>query len=146
MTCEQLMTPDPACCIPSDSASRAAKLMKIGDVGSIPVCESRQSRRLIGIVTDRDLAIQVVADGRDPNTTLLKDVMTREPLCCNPSDDIQSALKSMQSHQVRRIPVVDSDGMLVGIISQADVATRIHQPERTAEVVEEISRPAGQVL
>ena len=69
MTCGEVMTPNPKCCLPSDNALRAARLMKIEDVGSLPVCSSGDSRRLVGIITDRDLALNVVAEGRDPNTT-----------------------------------------------------------------------------
>src|SRR5262247_4130221 len=108
MTCGDVMTKDPACCVPSDSTSRVAKMMKIQDIGSIPVCESRTSRRLVGIITDRDLALNIVAEGRDASSTQVRDVMTREPFTCTPGDDLQSALRSMQRHQVRRIPIVDN--------------------------------------
>jgi CBS domain-containing protein len=142
MTCANLMTKDPACCVPTDSAARAAKIMKTENVGSIPVCESRHSRKLVGIVTDRDLALHVVAEARDAAGTLVQDVMTREPFTCNPEDDLQKALDAMQSHQVRRIPVIDKSGQLIGIIAQADIATRGSEPEKTAETVEEISKPS----
>lgn len=143
MTCSDVMTKDPACCVPTDTASRAAKIMKTEDVGSIPVCESRQTHNLVGIVTDRDLALQVVAEGRDAGSTLVQDIMTRDPITCSPQDDVQKVLDAMESHQVRRIPVVDRSGHLVGIIAQADIATRCHQPEKTAEVVEEVSKPTS---
>src|SRR5215472_9743613 len=123
MTCGNVMTNDPSCCVPTESAARVAKMMKTENVGSIPVCESRHSRKLIGIVTDRDLALQIVAEGRDSQKTEVKDVMTKDPFTCRPEDDIQKALDAMQKHQVRRIPVVDQHGLLVGIIAQADVAT-----------------------
>jgi CBS domain-containing protein len=142
MTCAQVMTKDPACCVPTDSASRVAKIMKTEDVGSIPVCESQQSRKLVGIVTDRDLALHVVAEGRDANSTLAKDVMTRDPFTCLPEDDLQNALDAMEKQQVRRIPVLDRSGQLMGIIAQADIATRSETPEKTAEIVEEISKPS----
>ena len=142
MNCADVMTKDPACCAPSDNASRVAKIMKTEDVGSIPVCESRQNRKLLGIVTDRDLAIHVVAEGRDPNSTLVQDVMTKDPVTCSPQDDIQKVLDAMQSHKVRRIPVVDRGGQLAGIVAQADIATRHDQPAKTAETVGEISKPS----
>ena len=142
MTCGDVMTKDPVCCVPTDSASRVAKIMKTENVGSIPVCESRQSRRLIGIVTDRDLAIQVVAEGRDGTNTLVQEVMTREPVTCSPESDLQRALDAMQTQQVRRIPVVDRSGHLIGIIAQADIANRCGEAEKTAETVHEISKPS----
>jgi CBS domain-containing protein len=143
MTCEQVMTRNPQCCAPTDSATRVAKIMKIEDVGSVPVCGGRGSRRLMGIVTDRDLAIQIVADGRDPHTTAVQDIMTREPYTCRVDEDLETAIDRMESNQIRRIPVVDADGALAGIISQADIAIRGQDRDRTAEVVEEISRPSG---
>jgi CBS domain-containing protein len=141
MTCAEVMTRQPACCVPSDNVPRVARIMKAEDVGSIPVCESRGSRRLIGIVTDRDLVVEVVANSKDAGTTLVRDVMTRAPITCSPDDDLDQALDAMQTHQVRRIPVVDRNGQLVGIIAQADIATRSQEPEKTAETVEEISKP-----
>jgi CBS domain-containing protein len=143
MKCVDVMTKDPACCVPTDSAARVAKIMKIEDVGSIPVCESRKSRKLVGIVTDRDLALYVVAQERDPSSTLVQEVMTREPIACNPDDDVEKVLDAMQSHRIRRIPVIDRNGQLIGIIAQADIATRAGIPEKTAETVEEISQPSA---
>lgn len=142
MTCADVMSKDPACCVPTDSAARVAKIMKTENVGSVPVCESRKSRKLVGIVTDRDLALHIVAEERDAGSTLVQDVMTRDPISCRPTDDLQGALDGMQRHQVRRIPVIDRNGELVGIIAQADIATRGGEPKKTAKTVEEISRPA----
>jgi CBS domain-containing protein len=107
------------------------------------VCESRNSRKLIGIVTDRDLALQIVAEGRDGNKTQVEDVMTKDPFTCRPDDDIQKALSAMQERQVLRIPVVEREGQLLGIIAQADIATRAAQPEKIAETVQKISRAAA---
>jgi CBS domain-containing protein len=111
------------------------------DVGSVPIVDSHQSKKLTGIVTDRDLTLKVVAAGRDTRSTRVEDVMTRNPMTCRPQDDLQSALDTMAQMQVRRIPVVDNNGMIVGIIAQADVATRVEDPRKTAQVVEEISQP-----
>ena len=142
MKCKDVMTKAPTCCVPTDSVNRVAKVMKTEDVGSLPVCESRENRKLVGIVTDRDLALHVVAEGRDANTTRVQDVMTRDPFTCQPEDDLQDALDAMQTRQVRRIPVVDRGGQLIGIIAQADIATRAGKPEKTAETVEGISKPS----
>jgi CBS domain-containing protein len=143
MRCEEIMTRNPKCCAATDTAARAAKLMRIEDVGSVPVCGGGDSRRLVGIITDRDLALQVVAEGRDPNSTQVSSIMTREPFTCRLDENVEMAFDRMESNQVRRIPVVDRDGLLVGIISQADIALRCQNPEKTAEVVLEISQPAG---
>jgi CBS domain-containing protein len=142
MLCQELMTQNPTCCTPADTAMRAAKLMKIQDVGAIPVCSSRESRRLVGIITDRDLCLEVVAEGQEPGDTFVERCMTRNPITCRSDEDVDSALHRMEAHQIRRIPVVDSEGMLVGIISQADIATRTNSEEMTAALVEEVSRPS----
>ena len=139
MQCAEVMTNNPKYCFPNDSVSRVAKVMKIDDVGAVPVCHES---KLVGIVTDRDLALNVVAYARDPHTTKIEDVMTREPFACRPDDDVEKALDSMSLYQVRRIPVVGVGGELVGIISQADVATRIHRPEKAGAMLGHISSPS----
>jgi CBS domain-containing protein len=143
MTCEQVMTKNPQCCVVTDTATRVAKIMKIEDVGAVPVCGGRGSKQLVGIVTDRDLAIQLVAEGRDAATTRVQDIMTRDPITCRMDEDLDTAISRMEANQIRRIPVVDQNGMLAGIISQADIAIRSRSAEKTAAVVAEISRPTG---
>ncbi len=140
--CSQVMTPDPTTALPTDTVEHIAQLMKQEDIGPVPVVENQQTKKLIGIVTDRDLALKVVAAGRDPKHTQVEEIMSRELLTCHPGDDLQKAMDAMSAHQVRRIPVVDNRGAIVGIIAQADVATRVQEPDKTAEVVEEISRPS----
>jgi len=139
--CAEVMTKDPVCCLPTDTAARAAQLMKDSDVGPIPVIENELTKKLIGIVTDRDLALKVVAEGRDPNTAKVEDVMTRALVMCRADDDQRKAIDLMAERQLRRIPVVDERWKIVGIIAQADVAIKTTVPEKTAGVVEEISKP-----
>jgi len=141
--CSDVMTKDPVCCLPTDTVSKAAQLMKDEDVGSIPVVEDEETMKLIGIVTDRDLALQVVAPERDASSTQVEDVMTYEVVTCRASDDVQKAVDAMAQHQLRRMPVIDSDHRIVGIISQADVATRVEKSEEIAEMVKEISQPTA---
>ena len=138
--CTEVMTKNPVCCLPNDMVVAAAKLMKSGNVGSIPVIENEQTGKLVGIVTDRDLAMKIVAEGQDAKSTRVETVMTRKVVTCHAEDDLQKALDAMAEHQLRRIPVVDDDNKVVGIIAQADVATRMDQPEKTAEMVKEISQ------
>ncbi len=138
--CSEVMTKDPVCCLPNDSVAKVAELMKNQNIGSIPVIESQQTRKLVGIVTDRDLALKIVSEGRDAKSTFVEAVMTRKVVTCFADDDLQKALDAMAQHQLRRMPVVDNDNKLVGIIAQADVATRVDQPEKTAEMVKEISQ------
>lgn len=138
--CNEVMTKDPICCLPTDSAAKAAHLMKNENIGSVPVIENKQSQTLVGIVTDRDLTLAIVAEGRDANATKVAEVMTRQVVTCLTDDDLQKALGAMAEHQLRRIPVVDQDHRIVGIIAQADVATRLDEPEKTGEMVKEISQ------
>jgi len=134
------MTTNPKCCVPTDTAVRAAKVMRIENVGALPVCADRSSRRLVGMVTDRDLTVQVIAEGKDPNDVRIESIMSREPVTCREEEDLETALDRMESNQIRRIPVVDSAGLLCGIIAQADIATRGQSREQTGEMVAEISR------
>ena len=138
--CRDVMTEDLVFCTPGDAVSEVAKMMKREDIGPVLIVDSERSKTLVGIVTDRDLAIKVVGEGRDPKNTKVEDVMTRKLVTCHADDNIENALKAMVQYQLRRIPVVDENMKLVGIISQADVATRVDEPERTAEVVREISQ------
>jgi CBS domain-containing protein len=141
LKCSGIMSEDPTACRPTDTVVEAARLMKVNDVGSIPVVDDNKNRRLVGILTDRDIAVRVVAEARDANATTIEEVMTRDLVTVGPDDDVERALNAMEEHQVRRIPVVDGDGRLVGIIAQADIAARMEAPAKTAEVVERISQP-----
>jgi CBS domain-containing protein len=134
------MTKNPTCCQPSDTVMKVAQWMKRENIGSIPVIEDDKMRKLVGIVTDRDLALKVVGQGSDPKSVLVEEVMTHKLVTCRPEDDSQKALNLMSEHQLRRIPIVDKDNKILGIIAQADVATRINQPEKTAEIVKDISK------
>ena len=138
-TCSDVMTTNPVCAQADDTVVSVAQLMKEQDVGPIPIVDDVTTKRLQGIVTDRDLAMKVVAEGRDPNNTRVRDVMTTDVVTVSQDDDIQTALDAMSQHQRRRILVVDDKENLVGIIAQADIATRMNKPEQTGEVVKEIS-------
>ena len=138
--CSEVMTKNPTVCVPSDTVADVAQIMKKENVGPVPIVGDRQSRKLVGMVTDRDLAIKVVAERRDAEATTVEEVMSRRVVTCRSEDDLQEALEAMSKNQLRRIPVVDDNGGIVGIIAQADVATRAHEPAKTAEVVEKISQ------
>jgi len=139
--CNEVMTKNPVCCLPSDTVSTVAGLMKSKDIGPIPIIDNEQTRTLVGILTDRDLAVKIVADGRNPKSTKAEEVMTREVVTCHAEDDLQNALDAMSGHKLRRIPVIDNNSRIVGIIAQADVATRVDEPEETAAMVRGISQP-----
>ena len=139
MKCSDVMTQKLVCAEPGDSVANVAKLMKNNDIGPIPIVDNQQGKKLVGIVTDRDLAMKVVAEGRDPRTTPVREVMTTNVITCRAIDEIETALEAMSRQQLRRIPVVDDGNTLLGIIAQADIAIRMDKPEKTGEIVKEIS-------
>lgn len=140
MIASEIMTTNPECCVPTDSVMTVAQLMKSEDVGPIPIVQDKEDKKLAGIVTDRDLAIKVVAEARDPKTTLVEDVMSEGLVTCRDNDDVRSVLKLMEENQLRRIPVVDKNDRLQGIIAQADVATRLGNARAAGEVVQHVSQ------
>jgi CBS domain-containing protein len=140
MKIKDVMTTNVFCCTPLDSAKSAAKIMKAHDIGALPVVSDPASRRLLGIVTDRDLCCAVVANGRNPESVRIFKVMTRRPVTCGPEDSLEHCLKLMEKHRIRRIPIVNEKGSCVGIVAQADVA--LYAPAaKVREAVAKISRP-----
>ncbi len=137
--CRDIMTPDPARCIPSDTVDRVARAMDILDIGAVPVIDDERSARVIGMITDRDMVLRVVGRGLDPRTVRVADVMSDEIATCELDEDLSTAIDRMLDARVRRIPVVDEDGVLWGMISQADLATRLDDPFRLADFMEGIS-------
>jgi CBS domain-containing protein len=132
----EVMTSNP-CTIDADKpVAYAAKMMRDEDVGLAPIVEGQ---RLVGTLTDRDIAVRVVAEGRDPESTQVREVATTKVVTVAPQQDLDEALRLMAEHQVRRIPVVEEDGRLVGVVAQADVA-READDRQTGEVVERISQ------
>jgi CBS domain-containing protein len=129
------MTANPRTATPAQSLAEAAQIMQSEDVGSVPVVEDG---RLVGVLTDRDIAIRAVAESVDVQTLNVGDVASREPVTVEPGQDLDEALALMARHQVRRLPVVD-DGQLVGILAQADVAIEVKE-KKAGEVLEEISK------
>ncbi len=137
--CSDIMTKDVVTCTPEDTIVEVAQLMKNEDIGPVLIVDNERSKTLVGIVTDRDIVVKVIADGQDANTTRVGDVMSKKLVTCRADDDVDVAMKAMAQFQLRRIPVVEENMRLVGIISQADLATRVDAPEKTGEVVKEIS-------
>lgn len=140
-TWSDFMTRNPVSCVSTDSVSHAAQLMKHEEVGLLPVVQDQQDKTLIGVVTDRDLVVNVVAEGRRPEDTVVADVMTAHPVTCHDDDSFEESLAAMAQHQVRRVPIVDHAGRIVGIIAQADVALHLDDPTRVSEIVRKISTP-----
>jgi CBS domain-containing protein len=140
MTCNEVMTPAPVTCRPEDTIVDVARLMRSYDVGSLPVVTDDESQVLVGVITDRDIAIRVVGEGRNPAQAKVSDAMSTDVVSCATTDLYQEALQTMGAHQLRRMPVVDEHRRVVGIIAQADIATRIAQPTTTGALVEAISK------
>jgi CBS domain-containing protein len=130
-----IMTANPSTIEPNQSVVEAARIMKQQDAGVVPVTENG---RLAGMVTDRDIAIRVVAEGKDPQATTVREVASTDLVTVDPQQNLDEALRLMAQHQVRRLPVVEEDGRLVGVVAQADVA-REGDDTRTGQVVQEIS-------
>jgi len=128
------MSSNPRSVDADQSVANAAKMMKDADVGLAPIVEED---RLVGTVTDRDIAIRAVAAGKDPETTKVLEIATKEVVTIGPAQELEEALSLMAEHQVRRLPVVE-DGRLVGVLAQADVA-KDASPEETGRLVERIS-------
>lgn len=131
----EVMTADPRTVTADATVAEAARLMRDEDTGIAPITEGE---RLVGVITDRDIAIKVAAEGKDPQSTKVSEVASSNLVTIDPQQDLDEALRLMAQHQVRRLPVVEEDGKLVGILAQADVA-RHAGPEQTGKVVEEIS-------
>jgi CBS domain-containing protein len=132
-----LMTSNPTVVDPDKPVAEAAKLMKQEDVGIVPIVDDQN--RLVGTITDRDITVRVVAEEKDPKSTTVSEVASQNVVTVEPQQNLDEALRLMAQHQVRRLPVVEEDGKLVGIVAQADVA-REGEDARTGEVVEQISR------
>jgi CBS domain-containing protein len=132
----ELMTSSPKSVGSDAFVADAAKLMRDEDVGLVPIV---QGDRLIGTITDRDIAVRVVAEGKEPQSTKVKEIASTDLVTVNPQQDLDEALRLMAQHQVRRLPVVEEDGRLVGIVAQADVA-RNADDSQTGGLVEEISK------
>ena len=137
--CTDVMTKDVVTCTPENTIAEVARLMKTEDIGPVLIVDNEQSKTLVGIVTDRDIVVKAIAEGQDVKTTRVGDVMSKKLVTCRADDDVDVAMKAMAQFQLRRIPVVGENMKLLGIISQADVATRVDAPEKTGEVVKEIS-------
>jgi CBS-domain-containing membrane protein len=141
MKVREIMTQDPICCVLTDTAQRVAQMLRDDDIGSIPVVEDQQSRKLVGMITDRDLCCSVVADGLDPKTAMVGNLMSSQPVSCRDGENVEKCEHAMQEHQVRRMPIVDGEGCVIGIVSQADLALKC-KPEEVSKTVAEISKAA----
>jgi CBS domain-containing protein len=145
MKARDLMTASPACCTPDDPVQRVAQLMEDNDCGCIPVVAATNDSLVVGVITDRDIAIRGVAKGKSPDARV-RDLMTKDPFCCPADADLEEVERVMADRQVRRVVVVDEAGSCVGVIAQADLARAAERRRdvsdvEVAKVVERISEP-----
>ena len=139
MKIQEIMTTDPELIDPDASIRNAAKRMRDEDIGALPVGEND---RLVGMVTDRDIAVRGVAEERAPETTTVRDVMSEKVYYCFEDDDVEDAARCMAENQVRRLPILNRDKRLTGIVSLADIAQTGEECEKTA--LEGVSEPSGE--
>ena len=140
MKVSELMTRRPACATPEMTLSKVAKMMADENVGSVPVIENKDSGKIVGVVTDRDITLRAVARGKNPLEMSAKDVMTADVFTVRDEDDVQDVARLMETHQIRRVPVVDTNGKVCGIVAQADIALKASD-RTTADVVQSVSKP-----
>jgi len=140
MKIREIMSTSPVCCVPGDTAQQVAKTMREKNIGSIPVVVDQQSRKLLGMITDRDLCCAVIADGLDPKRTTIEKFVSVNPVSCRDGENVDHCLEAMQEHRVRRIPIVDGTGACIGIVAQADLVLK-DKPEKAFKALAEISKP-----
>jgi CBS domain-containing protein len=139
MDVDSVMTRDVEVVRPDATVQEAAMKMKDLNVGSLPVCDGRKLR---GMLTDRDLTVRAVAAGRDPKSTLVREVMTKEVVYGRTAQEVVEIAKMMSTHQIRRLPILNEANELVGIVSLGDLAVNTTEDEATEQALEDISRPA----
>jgi len=139
MRVSQVMTRNAECIKPDASVQEAAKRMKSLDVGALPVCDND---RLVGVITDRDIAVRSVAEGHDPKADRVQGTMTPDLVYCFEDEDAADAARRMQEKQIRRLPVLNRDKRLVGIVSLGDLAVEARDDKLSGETLERVSEPA----
>jgi CBS domain-containing protein len=140
MKLKDIMTSKPECIRPDTTLQEAARKMRDLDVGPLPVCGDDD--RLAGMITDRDITVRAVAEGKDPTTTRVREVMTQEIIYGFEDQDVEEAARIMKERQVRRLVVLNRDKRLVGIVSLGDLATETGDREKSGEVLQDVSEPA----
>ena len=145
MKAQDIMSKNPATVTPSTRVRQAALIMQREDVGVVPVVEEGGSggKKLVGMLTDRDIAIRLVAEGKNPDECEVRDVMSANPKTARADDDVSRVMDLMGREQVRRVPIVDDRGSLVGIVAQADVVLEANDHHKAERTIEKISEKGG---
>jgi CBS domain-containing protein len=138
---KDIMSANPACCTPEQNVQQAAEMMVKHDCGEIPVVENEQNMKPIGVITDRDIACRVVATGKSPKQTRVREAMSSPPVTVRLETSVEECCRMMEENQIRRIPVMDQMGRCCGIVSQADIA-KTAPTKQTAEVLKQVSEPS----
>ena len=145
MRIKHAMTKEPRCSVPSDTAQQAASIMRDEHAGIVPVIDDAQSRKIVGVVTDRDLCMNVVAEGRDPQSVTVEQCMTTKVVTCSPNDSVERATELMRENQIRRIPVVNEQRELQGIVAMADLVGRAEiKTTQIHETLKKVSAPTAE--
>lgn len=142
MNVNEIMTKNPACCTATTSLQDTARMMVENNCGCIPVVENEETKKPIGMITDRDITIRTVAHGKNPLEMIVGDVMSDQVITVTPDTSVEDCCNKMENNQIRRIAVVDENGGCCGIVAQADVAINA-DGSKTAEVVQEVSKEAA---
>lgn len=142
MKVQELMTRNPATCTPDTDLQKVAQMMVECDCGAIPVVQSSDGSKPVGIVTDRDIVTRIIAKGQNPLQMRAKDAMTESTVTISSDQDVQEAVRLMEQKQIRRLIVTDGGSKITGIVAQADLA-RQDRDQRTGELVEQVSKPSG---
>jgi len=140
MKLKDIMTAEPECIRPDATLQEAARRMRELDVGPLPVCG--ENDRLAGMITDRDITVRAVAEGKDPKSTTVGEAMTKDVIYCFEDQDVYEAARTMQERQIRRLIVLNRDKRLVGIVSLGDLAVETGDRQQAGEVLQDVSEPA----
>jgi len=147
MRAAEVMTQIPNCCTPSSTARMAAAILSKFKFGALPVVDDYNHRKLVGIVTDRDLCLKALAGPQEPDEVLVADCMTRDPVYCHPETDVHDVLALMAAHRVRRIPIVDQNRCVVGMVTLTDLVHRqALPPQDLCTALARIVAPAEQIV
>ena len=142
MRIEEVMTRNPACCTPDTGLREVAQMMVENDCGQIPLVRSTADPKILGVVTDRDIVSRLVARGRNPLDLQAETCMSQPVITVRTDSSVEECIQIMETHRIRRVPVVDGDGLMRGIVSQADIAQHASHAS-TGELVKEVSQEGG---
>ena len=139
MQVKEVMTCDAECIPPDSTLQKAAQRMRDLNVGSLPICDND---RLAGMITDRDITVRAIADGRDPKTIAVREIMTPQIVYCFEDQDVQEAARLMEEKQIRRLPILNRNKRLVGIVSLGDLAVKAEDEKMSGKTLERVSEPS----